>query len=370
VILVQPSTKTTKAQRLARKLRRAIATGEYQAGQFLPSERDLAEQYETSRKTIGDALEELATEGMVIRAHGRGTQVTGITASHTEQATVRILHGLHPKTDIIWGEGIDIYRGMQETLDPTDFAVDDYCHINGVNKPELHSKMPDTLCPTVFLEAPPAMRGYIDQLREAGIPFVIANLEYRELPYDCTWTDHADAARRAVEVLHSMGHRRIGYIGTTTPYLFYEDTERGYVEAMRERGLAVDESLMARTSAQDMPLVLAGFQSAQQLLNMADRPTGIVAARDAFAQGAWLAVEQMGLTVGVDVSLVGYDDVSGWGMSRPLTTFREPCYEMGAKAAAMLIDRVVNGPRQAVERVCFDAELVIRQSAGPAPRRK
>jgi DNA-binding LacI/PurR family transcriptional regulator len=366
--LVQASNKTTKAQRLARKLRRAIATGEYQSGAFLPSERDLAEQYETSRKTIGDALTELAEDGLVIRAQGRGTQVAGSTGPPTAQTTVRMLHPLHPKTNIIWGEGIDIYRGIKETLDATDFNVDDYCYVRGVNKHELHHAMPTELCPTAFLEAGPSMRDHIDQLRDAGIPFVVANLEYRELPYDCTWTDHADASARAVRLLHDMGHRRIGYIGTTTPYLFYEDTQRGYVEAMDNLGLGVDESLMARTEPHEMPLALSGYQAAQQMLSRTDRPTGIVTARDAFAQGAWIAAERMGLTVGVDVSLVGYDDVSGWGSEQPLTTFREPCYDMGAKAAAMLIDRVANGRRDAVEQVCFDAELIIRRSAGPAPK--
>jgi DNA-binding LacI/PurR family transcriptional regulator len=76
----------------------------------------------------------------------------------------------------------------------------------------------------------------------------------------------------------------------------------------------------------------------------------------------------MGLSVGVDVSLVGYDDVSSLPDRYPLTTFREPCYEMGAKAVEILLDRIANGPRDAVERHCFNAEVVMRQSAGPVPR--
>jgi LacI family transcriptional regulator len=171
--------------------------------------------------------------------------------------------------------------------------------------------------------------------------------------------------RQAVELLISLGHRRIAYIGSPSSHLFYGEVERAYIEALRDAGIGVDCALITRHRTHGIPQVIAGQHMGHRLMQMTERPTAIVAARDAFAEGAWYAIEEHGLTVGRDVSLVGYDDHSASAHCRELTTFHEPCYELGAKAVEMLVDRIVNN-HTTPQQVELKSKLVMRRSAGPA----
>jgi DNA-binding LacI/PurR family transcriptional regulator len=100
---------------------------------------------------------------------------------------------------------------------------------------------------------------------------------------------------------------------------------------------------------------------------MANRPTGIVAGRDVLAEGVCHAVEEAGLRVGYDVSVIGFDNVS-WECEDPiLTTFEEPAYAMGATAVDMLVERLTQGWRPIEQRV-LDCRPVVRRSVGPPPK--
>jgi DNA-binding LacI/PurR family transcriptional regulator len=201
------------------------------------------------------------------------------------------------------------------------------------------------------------------------VPFVVANLEQVDMPYTATRVDHADASRRAVELLAQMGHRRIAYIGAERSVLFYAESLRGYIEGLAQAGIDIDSQLVFEFTTHGMPRSLCGYTGAMKLLAMDNRPTAIVAARDMYAEGAWYAIEHTDLEVGTDVSLVGYDDLSwsyGWDMA--LTTFRQPCFAMGAKAVEMLIARIAGGGSSR-EQVVLDSPLVMRRSVGPVPRR-
>ena len=104
------------------------------------------------------------------------------------------------------------------------------------------------------------------------------------------------------------------------------------------------------------------------LFELTEPPTAIVAGRDYVAHGVCQAIEEAGLEVGHDVSVVGFDDVS-WsvGAESVLTTFREPCFELGAGAAEMLVEALRSGRPPSGERV-YEASLILRQTVGP-PRR-
>jgi DNA-binding LacI/PurR family transcriptional regulator len=106
--------------------------------------------------------------------------------------------------------------------------------------------------------------------------------------------------------------------------------------------------------------------AARKLLKGKHRPTAIVAGRDLHAEGICRLAGELGLVIGRDLSVVGFDDVS-WTQEVPfLTTFREPCYELGAVAADMLIDRMTGGWRAPEQRE-IPAPLILRRSAGTPP---
>ncbi len=357
-----------RSDSVAEELRRHIAEGRYQPNTFLPSERKLAANYAASRTTIADALAQLESDGLIARVHGRGTQVTAPLPAG-QNAVIRLIHPLNPRKRIVWGESFEIMRGIEEAAASMNYQLERHCYTSG--DASSRTFFPEDMGPTVFLEAGGENEPYIKQLEAAGVPCSVANLEQARMPYTGTKVDHADASRRAVKLLAQMGHRRIAYIGTERSLLFYADCLRGYCEGLAQAGLDIDPALIMEFTVIGMSRVLCGYCGAQRLLARDDRPTAIVAARDMYAEGAWHAIEHGGLEVGTDVSLIGYDDLSWSYYSEgvpPLTTFKEPCFEMGRKAVELLVDRIANGNKPH-EQIVLESQLIMRRSVGPVPRR-
>lgn len=355
--------RSSKTDRIADQLRRRIALGDFKEDTYLPSERELAEQLHVGRTTVAGALEILAAEGYVERNERRGTRVMQ-AAPAAAATTIRLIHWLDTTPNIHWMEGSELLRGMEDAIEPlSGFNCERYCYKTG--NPQQPIQMPKAPAPSVLLEFVSEQLPYVRELQQSHVPVVVANLECEDPSIDATWTDHGKSMTQAVELLVQMGHRRIGYIGYDPSYLFFGLTQQAFIRAMKCSAGRFDESLICQVQRK-VPAVLSGYQAAQHMLKLKDPPTAIAVTLDNFAEGAWSAIEQAGLVVGHDVSLIGYDDLTWSGDEQKLTTFREPAHEMGAKAAQMVIDRVVNGPRP-IEQIEFPAKLIMRRSVGPCP---
>ncbi|RLC83396.1 MAG: LacI family transcriptional regulator, partial [Chloroflexi bacterium] len=93
-------------------------------------------------------------------------------------------------------------------------------------------------------------------------------------------------------------------------------------------------------------------------------PTAIVACNDLMALGAMSAARAMGLSAGHDVAVAGFDDIPLAAHAQPpLTTVRQPIYEIGRRICRMLLERLQTGSPQK-EHVILQPELVVRASCG------
>jgi LacI family transcriptional regulator len=97
-------------------------------------------------------------------------------------------------------------------------------------------------------------------------------------------------------------------------------------------------------------------------------PTAIFCGNDMMAMGALQAAADIGRRVPDDISIIGYDDQVVAGYTQPpLTTVVLPNYEMGRKAAELLIDVAVHGKEPHASLVKIDCPVIVRGSVGPAP---
>ncbi|WP_062211588.1 LacI family DNA-binding transcriptional regulator [Demequina oxidasica] len=175
-------------------------------------------------------------------------------------------------------------------------------------------------------------------------------------------SDGFGGGRAAAAYLLSLGHTRIAHMAGREDLDSARERERGYRDAMREAGVAVDDSLV-RDARYDPDIAL---DVARELLTMPDRPTAIFAANDITALSAMRVAEELGLSVPGDVSIVGFDDVPEATLAQPqLTTVRQPLQAMGAEAMRMLLDILSGVDRET--HVRMGTELIVRDSCGPAP---
>src|SRR5260370_9378693 len=114
-----------------------------------------------------------------------------------------------------------------------------------------------------------------------------------------------------------------------------------------------------------------GVIAANAVLDLDEPPTAIFSGNNLMSIGALQAIGNRGLLVPEDVALVGFDDFPfPWSDAfRPhLTTVAQPTYELGRRAAELLVQRLKGlTPTTPVERVVLDGKLVVRESSGALP---
>jgi LacI family transcriptional regulator len=208
-------------------------------------------------------------------------------------------------------------------------------------------------------------------LLAGDVPVVIVD---RDLPVpDCDFVlaNNRAGGQQAVELLVSLGHRRIGCIVAgaasrpATPGRL-----SGYQQGIQDAGLdntgllvAVDD-LPGDPPASELD---AGYRATRQLLESRNPPTALFMTNDLMAIGALRAATDRGLSVPGDLSIVGFDDILLARYASPsLTSVSQPREAMGRIAAELAIERSSNRQRTP-ERRNLDVTLVTRESTGPCP---
>lgn len=222
----------------------------------------------------------------------------------------------------------------------------------------------------IIVHGPAECDPRIPLLTELGLPFVVhGRATGTTLPYSWVDVNSARAFRRATDFLMDLGHRRIALVNGLEFMDFAIRRRRGYVEALAARGLATDPALMVQGEMTETQ----GHNAAQAMLRLPDPPTAFVTSSLLSAMGVRRAVEEAGLVMGRDVSIVTHDDDLGYlknGDGEPIfTATRSSVRDAGRRAAGMLID-LINDPAPAPRNELLDAVLVVGNSTGPAPNRK
>ena len=167
----------------------------------------------------------------------------------------------------------------------------------------------------------------------------------------------------ATECLVRAGHRRIGFINGEPWMDAAKDRFKGYRRALASADIALDAALIREGDWH----YRTGFDCTLSLMREAHPPTAIFCANDLMAVGCLEALQELGLQVPDDVSVMGYDDQEIARHTRPpLTTLLLPNYEMGRLAVELLLDEA-NGLPQRKRRIKVDVPLVARETVA-APK--
>jgi LacI family transcriptional regulator len=219
----------------------------------------------------------------------------------------------------------------------------------------------------LIIHAPTLNDARIPLLNDLGLPYVVhGRSSNATAPYAWVDVNNTRAFQRATELLLDLGHQRIALLNGLEHMDFAARRRAGYEAALTSRGIAPDPALLfsgEMTEAQ-------GHDLTRSLLARPDRPTAILVSSMIMAIGVRRGIEEMGLTMGRDVSLITYDDDLSYfrnGADIPVyTATRSSVRAAGRRAAQMLID-IINGKDSPTE-IMLEAELTLGMSTAPARR--
>ena len=198
-------------------------------------------------------------------------------------------------------------------------------------------------------------------LRSKGVPFVTTCHYDGAAPWACLGWDNAAEAERVADYLMDIGHRRFGVIaGITTDNDRAADRLAGFRRALARRGIPLDAA-----NVLERPYTVPEARRAMgTLLRQPEPPTAVMCGNDILAYGALQECLWSNMRVPDEISITGFDNIEMAAHCRPgITTLHVPAFELGQRAAAMLLAAKAGGSQ--AEHVCIDLELIVRDTTAP-----
>jgi DNA-binding LacI/PurR family transcriptional regulator len=354
-----------KHERVRQTLTEAIASGQYEPGQRLPSESELVKTFGASRPTVNRALRELQLSGVIERRAGSGSYVRADAAARGY--TFGLLIPELGRTEIFE----PICRGMAEAQHASHHvllwgsSLADSPNIEQQASQACRQLMAKKVSGVFFapLELTPQKdtinRAIAEMLDRAGIPIVLLDRDLVTYParsrYDLVGIDNRRAGFVITSHLLEAGCKRVMFVGRPGSAPTVDARIAGYREALGSKGESV-EACVCRIEPEDKQQVkttLAKF-----------KPEGIVCANDFTAAHLLKTLTELGISVPAQVRMVGIDDVKYASLlSVPLTTIHQPCAQIGAIAVNTMLERLGH-PKMPARDILLNFHLVVRGSCG------
>ena len=199
------------------------------------------------------------------------------------------------------------------------------------------------------------------ELLATHIPTVLVGAQAKFPDFDSVGSDSYTATKDALAYLSGLGHLRIGLLlgqhaGAPSPARL-----KGYQDYLSQAGLPYDPQLVVVVPFEHQ----GGYDGMQRLLDLPQPPTAVLAGNDIIAIGALHTALAHQLRVPEDLSIMGIDDIySAATMIPPLTTMLKQKYEIGARAASCLLERIRDQYTGQPRRCLLPCQLVVRASTG------
>src|SRR5215469_1616507 len=308
-----------------------------------PTIADIARLASVSKTTVSRVLNhkpdvDSDTRERILRIIEEQGFVPSITASGLASGRRSLIGMLVPS--FTWPQIPELMSGVAEVVEQTPYELVLYSMKETKNLKEIRSEVIKRVLATqltagLLAAYPGEASEDLTRLYKQGFPVVIID-DQREQTTPWVGTDNVTGAYIAVRHLIGLGHRRIAHIQGPHDYLVSHERYAGYLQALQEAGIAPDPELVLEGDF--MPP--SGRAAAARIfqLPVEKRPTAIFAAADQMAYGVLAAAEESGLSIPQDIALVGFDDdAPSAHVHPPLTTIRQPNFEMGQRGIELLL---------------------------------
>ncbi len=216
----------------------------WHSGDLIPTEKELCAEFNVARGTVRQALQNLEADGYLRREQGRGTFV--IFGQLSEQRTEHRSHLGFVVPYVRDSSVSTIFMGFQQVVNGAGYSTS-FSHVNN------NSRQQAETLERLALEGVSGIALYpvdsevvapLDRLVRGDVPLVLIDRYFKGLSTDFVMSDHFGGAIRGVRYLLDQGHRRIGFVTWLSPAISMEHRHVGYQQALRERGIEPDRSLV------------------------------------------------------------------------------------------------------------------------------
>ncbi|MBE0680890.1 MAG: LacI family DNA-binding transcriptional regulator [Anaerolineales bacterium] len=198
----------------------------------------------------------------------------------------------------------------------------------------------------------------VHYLHKSKFPFATFGRTNNSIEFPYIGVDGAYGMRRLMMHLVEQGHQRIAFVSAASDLSLQTDRFSGYQEGLAEAGLIFEERFVAEGNlTRD-----GGYLAAKKLLALHSPPTAIIGANDLTAIGILRAARELGISVGSDLAVAGFDGIEDTEHTvPPLTTLNQPVYDCARRLVRMLT-ALINNEVLEEPHVLLVPDLIIRDS--------
>ena len=202
---------------------------------------------------------------------------------------------------------------------------------------------------------------HFEELINRGIPIVFFDRACKDVSANKVVIDDAKSAFNAVTHLIQRGRKKIAHLAGPQELLICEQRLKGYKNALKKANIPISKELIRYSSGLHE---IDGYNSLDSLLKENIIPDAIFAVNDPVAVGAFQRIKEEGLKIPKDIAIVGFSNNKITSLIEPpMTTVSQPSFEMGKKAAGLLIEMLKNPKRNNQKKtIILETELIIRKS--------
>lgn len=201
---------------------------------------------------------------------------------------------------------------------------------------------------------------YLNDVLNGSYPVVFIDRKPIGYQSDCVLVDGFKATYNAVKQLIAKGHRQIGFIGGQLGMTTSNERFEGYKKALIDSGMNPDEAII-KHSGFGQTNFQSGYDFTRELMDTS-KFTALFVANNVMSMGTMAYLQEKQVKIPEEVAIIGFDDYE-WGKITipPLSVIKQPSFELGIKAAEVLLERI-NHPEGEYREYKLDAQLIVRKS--------
>ncbi len=344
---------TLKYVNIKDKIKEDIQNGNYT--EKIPGERVLAKELNASYMTVRKAVNELVEEGILHKLTTKGTFVSRRKMSPKVTRNIGFFLDKGIKQGVSSPYYSLVFKALEETVRKNGYTISLFTDFDNLN-PLKNQKKIDGVIICCF----PRIEDDIQEVKKY-FPVVLLDNIAADKSIPSVTIDNFNSCYQSAEYLLSLGHKRIGFVTGLMDSDVSKDRLLGYKKAVSANGSPHDKSLIYRGDYS----YESGEAAGDYFVSLPKPPTAIICANDSMAIGAMKVIQEKGLQIPNNISIIGFDDIEVASKVFPtLTTNAAPIGTMAEKAVSMLIDSI-NGNELDYEHKILPAQLIMRDSCTP-----